>query len=557
MANSSLRYAKKKKLAFDLFHQGRYGEACVLASELRAKNGRDEELRSLLGHTYFQLGKLDDARRCFRAVVENAPKNWKAHADLANAAHHMGDLQEAVTHFKEAIRLDPTIAPVWDNLGISLCCQGKYHEAVECHRRALAVDPRFSRAHSNLLLTLHYLPDGDPEELFNEHQRWGAIHTRSGTPPAHSNSLDPERRLRVGYVSGDFRTHSVAYFIEPLIASHDRDRIAVWCYANLQGEDTVTKRLRDLSDHWRCIAGQDPAAVARQVQADQIDILVDLAGHTSSGLLALFAHKPAPIQVTYLGYPDTTGLPAIDYRLCDAITDPPDQPTHCTEELFRLPDCFLCYQPYGQAPPVSVPPAAADGHVVFGSFNNLAKINPLVVEVWAKLLDAVPGSHLLIKNPSLHDAPTRDRYTARFRSHGVPAERLELRGPTDSIADHLALYSRVDIALDTFPYNGTTTTCEALWMGVPVVTLCGTNHAARVSASLLATAGLHDWVSHDLDGYLEVASRLANTPDHLAAIRRSLRDRVASSPLCDPERLARNVEQVYRTIWRCHCESSP
>lgn len=554
MANSSFRYAKKKKLAFDLFHQGRYREACLLASELCAKNRRDQEARSLLGHAFFQLGELDDARRCFRAVVENVPKSWKAHADLANAAHHIGELEEAVSHFREATRLDPTVAPVWDNLGISLCCQGKYHEAIECHRRALQVDPRFSRAHSNLLLTLHYLPDCDPEELLREHRRWGEIHALAGRPIAHSNTREPDRRLRVGYVSGDFRTHSVAYFIEPLIASHDRDRIAVWCYANIRGGDTTTLRLRDLSDHWRCIAGQDPAAVARQVQADQIDILVDLGGHTSNNQLALFAHKPAPIQVTYLGYPDTTGLPAIDYRLCDAITDPPDEPTHCTEELLRLPDCFLCYQPYAQAPPVSAPPAAANGHVVFGSFNNLAKINRLVVDAWAKLLGSVPGSHLLIKNPSLRDTPTRERYAALFRSHGIPDERLELCGPTDSIADHLALYSRVDIALDTFPYNGTTTTCEALWMGVPVITLSGTRHAARVGASLLTATGLHDWVSRDLDGYLEVSVRLANTSDHLAAIRRSLRDRVASSPLCDAERLTRVVEQAYRTIWRSYCE---
>jgi protein O-GlcNAc transferase len=557
MASSSLRYAKKKKMAFDLYHLGRYEEAQALATDLCKKSPRDHEARCLLGHSLFQLGHLDDASLCFRSIVKATPNSWKAHADLANACHHSGNLEQAVMHFKEAARLAPGNASLWDNLGIALCCQGKYDEAAASHRRAMELDPRSARAHSNLLLTLHYLPAADPEELHREHVHWGEVHGAVPKPGSYTNVRDPDRRLRIGYVSADFRTHSVAYFIEPVIAAHDHDQVDVWCYAYLERGDATTERLRTLSDHWRHIAGQEPEAVARQIRDDRIDILIDLGGHTQSDLLRVFTQKPAPIQITYLGYPDTTGLAAMDYRLCDPITDPPEQATHCTEELLRLPDCFLCYRPsHEEAPPVTQRPVCGNGQITFGSFNNLAKINGSVVEVWSRLLQAVPGSRLFLKNPSLRDATTRERYAALFRSHGVSDERVEMQGPTARVVDHLALYRNVDIALDTFPYNGTTTTCEALWMGVPVITMLGATHASRVGASLLKNAGLGDLVAGDRGEYLEMSVALANAPDRLASLSHSLRGRVASSKLCDADRTTRNIEDAYRAVWKRYCAHS-
>jgi Flp pilus assembly protein TadD len=553
MAQPSPRYAKKRKEAFDLYYQGRYPEAHKLAAQLCTAKNRDVEIRGLLGHTLLRLGRLAEARACFRALVDKVPHSWHAHYDLASVCHLLGYHEEAVTHFRRAERLNPDEAAIPDSIAIDLCCQGRHEEAIQCHRRALDLDPTFVRGYSNLLLTLHYQPDPDPDALFLEHLRWGKAHGDVAVLPPPQNNNDPNRCLRVAYISNDFRTHSVAYFIEPLLFAHSRDVVEVWCYTSLQDGDTTTGRLRSLADRWREIAGMSPRAAAQRIRNDRIDILVDLGGHTSSDILRVFAHRPAPVQITYLGYPDTTGLPSIDYRLCDEATDPREEPSRCTEEVIRLPGCFLCYQPFGANPPVTRLPAARNGHVTFGSFNNLAKINQRVVALWADLLRQVEEARLFIKNPSFTDPPTRDRYYELFQAHGVPRERIDLQGRTETVADHLALYGRLDIALDTFPYNGTTTTCEALWMGVPVITLTGSTHAGRVGTSLLRTVGLRELVARDRDHYLEIAAGLAADREYLAALRTSLRDRLMSSPLCDAEPFTRHLEETYRTLWRRWC----
>ena len=508
-----------------------------------------------LAHAYSTLGRLDESEDAFRKALRYQPGNAELHSNLGSVLQAKGLVDEAVACYKQALQINPNL-PAYDSFGSALTGQGKFDEALAAYREGLRRQPGNVRVHSNLLLTLNYIPDVTPEALYKEHCRWGELH---GNPPGrikfHKNQRDPERRLRVGYVSPDFRTHSVACYIEPLLASHHREKVDVFCYSLVPRPDETTERLRALADHWREIHGQTNQQIVAQIQADQIDILVDLAGHTAHNMLTAFACKSAPIQVTYLGYPATTGLPAIDYRLTDAIADPEGEGEFYTEKLVRLPDCFLCYQPLRDAPAVEVLPAADKGYLTFGSFNNLAKINPEVVALWSSVVKAVPDSRLLVKNPSLTDPNRRAQYYQLFRSHGISDDRVELLGHTPTREEHLALYGRVDIGLDTFPYNGTTTTCEALWMGVPVLTMAGNRHAGRVGKSLLKCAGLDDWVADSPEQFVARATDLAANLAGLAEMRQGLRDRLAASPLCDSSAFACKVEAAYRGMWRRWCDS--
>jgi len=504
---------------------------------------------------YSTLGRLDESVDAFREALIYQPGSAELHSNLGSVLQAKGLVDEAVACYKKALQINPSL-PSYDSLGSALTGQGKFDAALVVYREGLRRQPGNVRVFSNLLLTLNYMPGVTPEGIYEEHCRWGERH---GNPPkrikSHKNQRGPDRRLRVGYVSPDFRSHSVAYFIEPLLASHHREQVEVFCYSLVPRPDETTERLRARADHWREIHGQTNQQIVAQVQTDQIDILVDLTGHTAHNILTAFARKPAPVQVTWLGYPATTGLPAIDYRLSDAIADPEGEGEFYTEELVRLPDCFLCYQPLRDAPPVEMLPAADRGYITFGSFNNLAKITPAVVALWSEVVKAVPDSRLLIKNPSLTDPNRRAQYCQLFRSHGISDDRVELLGHTPTREEHLALYGRLDIGLDTFPYNGTTTTCEALWMGVPVLTLTGNRHAGRVGKSLLKCIGLDDWVADSPEQFIARATDLAADLVGLAVMRQGLRDRLAASPLCDSDAFACKVEAAYRGMWHRWCDA--
>jgi predicted O-linked N-acetylglucosamine transferase (SPINDLY family) len=354
----------------------------------------------------------------------------------------------------------------------------------------------------------------------------------------------------VGYVSPDFINHAVARFIEPVLSDHDRSRFEVFCYSNAQTPDTVTARLRALSEHWRDTALLDDAQTAALIREDRIDLLVDLAGHTAGNQLLVFARKPAPVQITWIGYPNTTGMGAMDYRLTDAIADPPglSEAFH-REQLVRLPGPFSCYLPSAESPDVNPLPALSAGHVTFGSFNQFAKLTPAVVELWARLLRECPSAHLLLRARSLADNETASRLRETFARLGVDPGRLELDGSQLSVAAHQGCYHRVDLALDPFPYNGTTTTCEALWMGVPVIALAGRTHVARVGASLLTHLGTPEWIAQSPDDYIERCRALASDLPKLAAIRAGLRARFRASPLGDAKGFTRNLETTYATLW--------
>ena len=504
------------------------------------------EAALLLAHGLAARARAAEAAEALRGALRHRPGDLRLLTNLGAVLQALGELTEAESCWREALRLYPGEPRLEANLVALLCAQGRVPEAASRAREALTRQPHDHRLHSNLLLTLHYLPDLDDAALYAEHRRWGE-RQGCGTPAARSpQPSDPDRRLRVGYVSADFRRHSVACFLEPLLAHHDRAAVEVFCYSDVTDPDAITARFRTLADVWRDTAALDDAALAARVRADGIDVLVDLAGHTAGGRLRAFALKPAPVQIAYLGYPDTTGLDAIDYRLTDAVADPPGAEQRHTEALLRLPRCFLCYRPPPEAPPVADPPVLEAGRVTFGSFNHLAKINDALLDLWADLLRAVPESRLLLKNHSLTDAAVRARLHGTLRARGVDPWRVELRGHVPGLREHLAAYADLDVALDTFPYNGTTTTCEALWMGVPVVTLIGTRHAARVGPSLLAAIGHPEWAAHDPADYLRTATALAADPNGLAHTRRSLRTGLTASALCDAAALARSVEAAYR-----------
>jgi protein O-GlcNAc transferase len=372
----------------------------------------------------------------------------------------------------------------------------------------------------------------------------------------HANARDPDRVLKVGYVSGDFRKHSVAYFFEPLLEAHDRARVHVTCYSTATVEDEVTARLKSRADAWCDVAQFSDEQAAEMIRADGIDVLVDLSGHSGLNRLLIFARRPAPVQVTYLGYPGTTGMGAIGYRITDGLADPPGMTESLyAEKLFRVPGCAWCYRPDPDSPGVGELPAARTGNITFGSFNRVGKIGAGLIELWAGILSEVSGSRLLMKSEWLGERMAQSRLLEAFAKHGIGQDRLEMVGRTKSTREHLEMYGRVDLALDSFPYNGTTTTCEAMWMGVPVITLAGSVHHSRVGLSLVNAAGLPELAAANPREYVEKTVELAKDIPRLRELRRTLRQCMASSVLMDATRLARDIEMLYRGIWHAWCEA--
>jgi predicted O-linked N-acetylglucosamine transferase (SPINDLY family) len=512
---------------------------------------KNESAASSLGHVLATLHRYEEAEEVFRESLRYRPGSAEFYAVYGSAMQTMGYCEAAINAYKKAIELrHPQIVEIHENMAAALCLQGKYRESLEQSEIALRIEPQNARVYSSLLLTLHYLNGYDADELFSRHKLWpgNALPVSRGLTPAHGGTDRPER-LRIGYVSSDLRKHSVAYFIESLLGCHDASRYEITCYFTHKDADATTTRLKGLAHRWRDVAESNDEQLLRTIVDDSIDVLVDLSGHTSGNRLTVFARRAAPVQVSFIGYPDTTGIAEMDYRLSDAIADPPGSERLCTEHLIRLPGCFLCYRPPDTAPAVERPPCEKNGFVTFGSFNNLAKINPSVIAVWAGLLRQVPDSRLIIKNPSLTDKAAQERFLALFAAEGIDGERLGLFGYIPDDSGHLGAYARVDIALDTFPYNGTTTTCEALWMGVPVVSLRGDRHSARVGASLLTAAECSEWIAETVERYLEIAQALAQNRGRLVELRSGLRERVRYSRLCAAADYARAVENAYEEMY--------
>jgi predicted O-linked N-acetylglucosamine transferase (SPINDLY family) len=508
-----------------------------------------------LAHIQIRLKKLAQAADTFRKVIQLKPCA-EAWVNLGTVCQAKGQLDEAADSFRQAIKLSPGMMAAWSSLCSVLVARGEYTASLEAYRCAVELDSANAEQHSNLLLTLNYIESLSPAEVFAEHLRWGKRCTNKAWLRTDVLNAEPYRPLRIGYISADFRAHSVAYFIEPLLAQHNTSQYETWCYSSVPLADETTARLKSLAFRWCDISKYSTAEVAAQISKDKIDILLDLSGHTSANHLAVFMKKPAAIQITWLGYPNTTGMACMDYRLVDETTDPAGYEQFCSETLIRIKGCFLCFKPPETAPEPDPLAYKKNNYITFGSFNNLAKIGANVIKLWADILTAVPGARLIIKNHSLSDTSSRQRLLTSFAEHGVSAQRIELLGTTESQYSHLNLYKRIDIALDTFPYNGTTTSCEALWMGVPVICKLGDRHASRVSASLLKNINLAQCLAKNEQEYLFIASELAADSGRLSELRSSMRQRMRTSVLCDAKGFAQKVEAIYREIWQKHCAQS-
>jgi protein O-GlcNAc transferase len=507
-----------------------------------------------LGNALTALGRLDEAADAVRRALVIAPCLAEAHCNLGCILIRQGDAASAMAHLRRAIEIDPRFAGAHQNLGAALFGQGRISDAVGSFRHAIASDPMLAPAYASLGMCLSFLPDVGYGLIADTARRWSQLLPRPAEQPAHANSAVPHRRLRIGYVSADFRIHAVASFIESVLAAHDGSAIETFCYSNTRDEDDTTVRIKGLVDGWRSIVALGDDAAAALIRADRIDILVDLSGHTEGERLALFVRKPAPIQCTWLGYWATTGLPEIDYIIADRFVVPVGHERHYSEKPFRLPDSYLCFTPPALLIAVSDPPALRNGFITFGSCNNILKINTGVIALWSRLLSEVPRSRLVLRAAFLGVAAVREEIARQFAAVGVAPERLDLLGGIDR-AGLLATYNDIDIALDPFPYGGGTTTAEALWMGVPVVSLRGDRFSGRVGESILTSVGLPGLVAADAEGYIATAAALAANPSHLGYLRARLRGMVVGSSLCDAERFTRHLEAAYRSMWQSWCAS--
>jgi protein O-GlcNAc transferase len=505
-----------------------------------------------------ELGRVDQAIEAAEQVLSAHPAQAEASVLLASALLRRRDF----TRMAEVLAAAPKSGAQAGNLanltGTMLVQQGRIGEGLAAMQAIRRLAPRSATLQMSRVMYLNYDPDLSRADLFREHRSFGAAFRDAAAPVATplACTRDPHRRLRIGYLSPDFRTHSVAYFVAPVFQAFDRERFETIGYAHVAKPDPVTEHLRSLASAWRDVTPLDDAELARLIRDDRIDILVDLAGFTKDSRLLACTARPAPIQISYLGYPNTTGLPQIDYRITDHVADRDDADDFHTETLIRLPRCFLAFAAPDHAPEIEPPPVLRNGYVTFGSFNNLAKVNDKVVALWAQVLRGVPGSRLLLKASGSGDPTARQHLRGAFAAAGVDPDRIEFAAYAASARAHLEVYRQVDVALDTFPYNGTTTTCEALWMGVPLVTLAGERHAARVGASLLSAAGFPAGVAERPDAYVTTARLLAEQPQLLVAARANLRADMARSPLCDAAGHARALEEAYRAVWRIWCEAA-
>jgi protein O-GlcNAc transferase len=544
-------------LASGTNHQraGQWTEAERAFRQVLELDPGNRQAYSLLGLVLHAQGKLVEVETCFRDAVRANPTNGRAHYNLGVILHQLGNLDEAGACFENAVRLNPNHAAAYSNLGVWWQSQGRLDEAIDCYRRAIRLEPDNAETLSNYLYALNFHPTCDAATIFREHRAWAEQHADplSSAAAPHVNDRSPRRRLRVGYVSAHFRQHAVNYFIEPILASHDHGSCEIFCYADAlpADRDETTKRLEGYADHWRNITGQSDERVSELVRSDRIDLLVDLAGHIGGNRLLVFARKPAPVQVAYLGYQATTGMLAMDYRLTDAWADPPGATDEFySEKLERLPKSFFCFRQSAGAPEVSSLPVLQNQFITFGSFNNFSKVGPQVLATWADVLRAVPNSRMILLCPNI--AALGERVLNYFASQGVSRDHVELAAGRPK-HEFLRLIARVDIALDAFPFNGHTTTCDALWMGVPVVMLAGTTYASRFGSSGLMSLGLTDLVTASPEEYASVAIRLAGDLSRLKALRAGLRGQMASSALLDAQQFTHDLEAAYREMWVHWC----
>jgi len=503
---------------------GDLGAAADLLARAREVDPNRPEIAHQLGLAQFELHRYEEAGASFAAALALVPGRADAHRALGHVEWNLGRYGEARDHFARALEAEPA---------------------------------DLSNIH-NLLYSACYDPDLTGPALADLHREWGRRYLEGLPDPReirHANPPDPDRALKVGYLSPDFRRHPVTVFLRPVLARHDPAQVETYAYSNVARPDDATAGMRAACAHWRDVTRLDDAALAEQIRADGIDILVDLAGYSGGTRLRVLGRRPAPVQVSHLGYPATTGLSVVDWRLTDAVADPPGTEALYTERLARVGGGFCCYEPLPEMPEPGPPPALTRGHVTFGSLVNTTKVNPAGIALWAQALRAVPEARMLVFRHTLGAESTRARLLSEFARHGIAPERVAIGWelPGHAQGRSFAVYRDVDIVLDVVPFTGHTSTCEALWMGVPVVTLAGTEFRGRLSAAVLHMAGLADWVADTPDAYVAVAARLAGDVTALSRTRAGLRARLSASRLMDAEAHTRALEDAYRAMWRAWC----
>jgi predicted O-linked N-acetylglucosamine transferase (SPINDLY family) len=531
---------------------GHLEEAAVSLEEALRLRPDFAEAHNNLGTALQAMGRLNEAEASFRCALQLRPGFVDASYNLGAVLSSQGRLDEALAQYHQTLGLQPHHVDAHLNLGNTYKDQGRLDDALAAYRAALGIKADAAHIHSNVVLALNYHPDYDARSIQEECARWEQLHALplKKLIRHHANRPDPERRLRIGYVSPDFHEHVDAYFLVPLLSNHDHQRYEIVCYANVSRPDAMTQRLRGYADIWRSTVGLSDQQIADLVRSDQIDILVDLEMHTAGNRLLIFARKPAPVQVAWLGYPGTTGLSAIDYRLTDPHLDPPGLfDSFYSEESIRLPDTFWCYDPLSDEPAVNALPALEAGHVTFGCLNNFCKVNEGCLTLWAEVLRNVRQSRLLLRAPR---GQARDHVMATFQKEGIAESRIEF---VDRVRrqEYLGLYHRVDLGLDPLPYNGHTTSLDAFWMGVPTLTLLGRKVVGRAGYSQLCNLGLRELAAETPQQYVAMAADLARNLPRLDELRRTLRQRMQQSPLMDGQRFARHFEEACRQMWRKWC----
>ncbi|HVT81637.1 MAG TPA: tetratricopeptide repeat protein [Phycisphaerae bacterium] len=542
------------------YDRGSFEDAVACASRALAISPRQPVILARLGASLLALRRADEAIAACRRAIELQPGNLPARNDLASALILRGNLDDAEAALREALQLDPNLPELCSNLALISETRGMPDDAIALYRKALAIRPH-ARIHSNLLYTLHFSPNCTPRQILEEHQQWNALHAAHLAPPPELRTRNSELkpRLRIGYVSPDFYENVIGRFMLPLLREHDRTQFEIVCYYANNVHDAMTARLQQHSDIWRNINGMSDEEAAALVRSDGIDILIDLTMHMRNSRLLLFALKPAPVQMTYLAFCSTTGLAAMDFRISDWHLDPPESDLSVySERTLHLPGCYWCYEvdeatgkpPEGSlndVPSVRELPAMTRGHITFGSLNSFSKVSSLVIDAWTQILSRVSDARILLHaKDGKHKALVYDR----FERAGIARTRVEFVG-TLPLARYFDLYNRIDIALDPFPYAGGTTTCDALFMGVPVVTLRGKTAVGRGGVSILSTLGppATAWIAHDEPAYIAAAVNLAQDLHALAQTRQHLRPWMQHSALMNAPAFARGMEQLFRSAW--------
>jgi len=571
-----------------LHRLGKNDEALPLLERAASVSPENFAYRSNLAAVLGRLGRPEDALPHLQEAVRLRPSSPEAHNNLAAALEQLGRLRESAEELRKALERRRDYPEAWYNLGGALRKAGRvvpaasaYQEAVRYKadyfealgnlpqlvselgdaeeaiawcRRIVELRPELPSPRSALLYTLHYSPRYDAERVYQEHREWGRLFCdplREKIRP-HENDRNADRKLRVGYVSPDLREHTVTKFITAALEHHDRESFEPFCYSDAEKPDAVTQRCKNAVEHWHDTRGVHDDRLEQMIRQDKIDILVDLRGHAADNRLTLFARKPAPVQVNMVGYFNTTGLSAMDYRITDALQDPPGASEHLhTENLVRLPHSCWCYTADDDAPDVSETPALKNGFITFGSLNKIVKVSEPCARLWAKVLEEVPKSRLLV---SVAGADAAEPVGKRLSSFGLPADRVDILGKTGTSTQYLERYHQIDIALDTFPFNGITTTCEGLWMGVSCVSLSGGTSVSRAGRSILHAGNLPQLATDTPEQFLHVATQLAKDPPRIRDLRLTMRERLLTSPLMDHRRFARDLEAAYREMWRAWCE---